>query len=182
MNGGSKRLSISNSVSTVEILTSQGEKSIINRDECNFGYRSSIFLKSNFLIVGINLIFSHGPGKDVIARDMAKIRLDRRLKFPYDKPNCGSVFKSSPNLYNSFGTPGHIIQSLGLCGFRVGQAVVSSKHGNFFENLGSAKACDMISLICKIRKIVFLNTGINMNTEVRFVSQNCEVHSIDQLC
>lgn len=182
MNGGSKRLSISNSLISVDVVTPQGSLKSVSAQDCRFTYRGSIFQDSDDVIVGATLKFEEGPGVDQIKSKMSEIRSERRNKFPSDYPNCGSVFKSSPELYESVGPPGQIIESMGLRGARIGDASVSERHGNFFENLGQATAEDMLTLICSTRRKVKEETGFDLATEVRFVSNDGRIAPVDQFC
>lgn len=182
MNGGSNRQSIGDSVLEVEVVTHEGMKRCLRREDCDFGYRSSIFQRTGDLIVGARLKFDEGPGERQILAEMRRIRDGRREKFPYGLPNCGSVFKSSPELYESIGPPGKVIDSLGLLGFRIGDAAISKRHGNFFENLGRATAKDMLELICGTRNRIAKETGFDVRSEVRFVANNGKVVPADEAC
>lgn len=182
MNGGSKRLSIGNSVISVDVVTPEGSLGSVSAQDCRFSYRASIFQESDDVIVGATLKFDLGPGADQIKSQMFEIRSERRNKFPTDFPNCGSVFKSSPELYESVGPPGKVIESMGLRGSRIGDAAISERHGNFFENLGQATAEDMLTLICSTRRKVKEKTGFDLATEVRFVSNDGRIAPVDQFC
>tara|TARA_B100000925_G_C21607914_1_gene303368 strand:+ start:116 stop:463 length:348 start_codon:yes stop_codon:yes gene_type:complete len=101
---------------------------------------------------------------------MLKILSDRRKKFPLKIPNCGSVFKSNPALYNDLGPPGKIIESIGLMGMTVGSAVVSPAHANFIVNTGGATSSDILTLINDVSTKVKEATGYMLEAEVYYVS------------
>jgi UDP-N-acetylmuramate dehydrogenase len=63
---------------------------------------------------------------------------------------------------------GRVIDELGLKGFRVGGASVSTKHANFFEAGPDATAQDVYDLVGEIRKQVAEKTGIELVPEVQF--------------
>ena len=71
----------------------------------------------------------------------------------------------------TYGALDAVIEKLGLKGTRVGDAMVSPKHGNYFINAGNAKSFEFAQLIAKVQKIVFDATGIILETEVRFVKK-----------
>ena len=56
--------------------------------------------------------------------------------------------------------------------YRVGDAMVSLKHGNYIINAGKAKSKDFTELIAKIQKAVFDATGIVLEPEVRIIEKS----------
>ena len=55
---------------------------------------------------------------------------------------------------------------------RLGDAEVSTKHGNFIINRGSAAAEEVITLMRLVRDRVFEKTGIFLEPEVKIVGEN----------
>jgi len=78
--------------------------------------------------------------------------------------NAGSVFANPPG-----DSAGRLIDSLGLKGLRVGGAVVSEKHANFFQAEASATADDVRALVVEVRRRVFAATGVTLAPELRMV-------------
>ena len=78
--------------------------------------------------------------------------------------NAGSVFANPPG-----DSAGRIIDSLGLKGLRVGGAVVSAKHANFFQAEAGASADDVHALVAEVRRRVLDATGIALVPELRMV-------------
>jgi UDP-N-acetylmuramate dehydrogenase len=78
--------------------------------------------------------------------------------------NAGSVFANPPG-----DSAGRLIDSLGLKGFRVGGAVVSPKHANFFQAEAGATADDVRRLVVEVRRRVFDATGVTLVPELRMV-------------
>ncbi len=64
---------------------------------------------------------------------------------------------------------GRIIDELGLKGFRVRGASVSTRHANFFEADRSAGAQDVYDLVVEVRRRVREATGVDLEPEIRFV-------------
>jgi len=93
-------------------------------------------------------------------------------------PNCGSVFKSDPQLYDTFGPPGEVLEYLGLKGLRVGGAMVDTKHANFIVNMDNARASDVRSLVGLIRHEVRQRIGLAVKCEVQFVASQGVVRDI----
>jgi UDP-N-acetylmuramate dehydrogenase len=75
--------------------------------------------------------------------------------------SMGSMFKNPENYY-----AGYLIDTAGLKGFRVGEAMISEKHANFFINEGEASAEDVRLLIAEAWNTVREKFGIEMELEV----------------
>jgi UDP-N-acetylmuramate dehydrogenase len=177
MNGGSQRKAISDVIIEVKTMDRQGNIRIFHRDECEFAYRHSRFQNEYLVITEIRMELVPAQ-RIVIMGQMLEILRERRRKFPLTLPNCGSVFKSDPRLYDSFGPPGKIIEGLGLKGRSVGDAIVSQRHANFIVNRACAKAQDVLSLIALIRERVARQTGFTLECEVQFVELTGTVRAI----
>lgn len=170
MNGGSQRKGIGSSILDVTSIDSSGEKHLRRADECLFSYRGSIFQTNNEVIVESRLRFDFAENSVAVRRTMLEILADRRRKFPRE-PNCGSVFKSNPDMYAKIGPPGAAIERLGLKGLQCGGAKVSLHHANFIVNAGGATASDVLALVYKISDAVKTATGYSIEAEVRYVDQ-----------
>jgi UDP-N-acetylmuramate dehydrogenase len=78
--------------------------------------------------------------------------------------STGSMFKNPENFY-----AGYLIETAGLKGFQVGDAIISEKHANFFINQGEASAEDIRLLIAEAWNSVREQFGIEMELEVELV-------------
>ena len=67
---------------------------------------------------------------------------------------------------------GRLIDELGLKGTRVGAAMVSDVHANFFVNLGGATARDVLDLIDLVRARAREARGVELETEVEIVGED----------
>lgn len=175
MNGGSQRKGIGDNTILVESVDESGRLRTRPAEECDFRYRHSIFQSNCEIVTGATLSYTNRDPASIRA-EMRAILSDRRQKFPRKQPNCGSVFKSNPEMYTEIGPPGAAIEKLGFKGRRIGKAIVSPKHANFIVNEGGAKAADVLGLIRAIRTGVEAKTGYVMDVEVYFVSPTGEMH------
>lgn len=173
MNGGSQRKAISDVIVSVKVMDYKGNIKIIKRNDCNFGYRKSIFQESRLIILSAIVQLSEIE-KNGNRAELLSILKERRLKFPRKEPNCGSVFKSSKELFDALGAPGYIIESLGLKGYSVGGAKISEKHANFIVNLGNASSCDIIEIVNHINKCCMDKYGFSLEAEALFYKKNGE--------
>jgi UDP-N-acetylmuramate dehydrogenase len=78
--------------------------------------------------------------------------------------NAGSVFANPPG-----DSAGRLVDSVGLKGLRVGGALVSPKHANFFQAEPGATASDVRRLVGEVRRRVFDATGVSLVPELRMV-------------
>lgn len=180
MNGGSQRKGIGRNV--VEVVSVDETGGIVRRtaSECAFEYRDSIFHRNDDVIASVHMRFEYGDLTRIRA-EMRTILAERRRKFPRKEPNCGSVFKSNPDMYAQIGPPGAAIERLGLKGLRYGGALVSPRHANFIVNTGNARASDVLHLITLISDAVFSSTGFRMEAEARFVRGDGKIVPADRV-
>jgi len=170
MNGGSQRKGIGESITYVKTIDKEGNDKLYNAEECEFCYRGSIFQRLDETIVEVGLELIRAKNKNAVRAEMLKILRARNKKFPRKLPNCGSVFVSNPLMYEKFGSPGRIIEECGLKGLICGGAQISPVHSNFIVNNGGATTRDILSLVDKIKVIVFERTGHLMEVEARYVT------------
>lgn len=178
MNGGSQRKGIGSNILEVESVDAVGN--IRNRParDCSFDYRQSVFQTNGEIITAASLRFSPRP-RNEIRSDMRTILADRRYKFPRKEPNCGSVFKSNPAMYQEVGPPGAVIERLGFKGALEGGALVSPQHANFIVNTGNATATDVLTMIDRIGSAVAAATGYRMDAEACFVQADGTLRPAD---
>jgi UDP-N-acetylmuramate dehydrogenase len=80
--------------------------------------------------------------------------------------NCGSVFV---NPVPGEVTAGGLIDQLGMRGFSIGTAHVSTKHANFIQAGDGGRAADVRAVIEYVRAAVAAETGFRLRSEVRLV-------------
>jgi len=170
MNGGSQRKGIGSAVVSVTAVDTNGKLLTFDGRSCEFGYRQSIFQHNDAIIASSILRFDPERNRNNIRRKMLAILKERSSKFPRKQFNCGSVFKSNPEMYAEIGAPGSVIERLGFKGYKIGGAEVSKQHANFFVNTGSSCAEDMICLIREVGDAVLSATGYKMESEVKVVN------------
>jgi UDP-N-acetylmuramate dehydrogenase len=78
--------------------------------------------------------------------------------------NAGSVFRNPPG-----DSAGRLIDAAGLKGLRVGGAVVSQKHANFFQAEPGATADDVRRLVDEVRTQVVRASGVTLEPELRMI-------------
>ena len=177
MNGGSQRQGIGSVVEYVETVDNKGYVKYYTNQESKFFYRSSTFQNKDEIIVKVGLKLSK-HNKNDIRQEMLEILHSRRKKFPRKQPNCGSVFMSHPDMYEDYGPPGKIIESLGFKGMSKGDAQISKLHANFIVNNGSAQSKDILYLINTVKEAIYQKTGHQMTVEAKYVTAYGKILSI----
>lgn len=169
MNGGSQRKNIGELIESVTVLTPENEIRTDHVAECGFGYRQSRYQASGDIILSAVLRFERRRSYAEQRAEMLQILRERNQKFPRKMPSCGSVFKSSPELYEAYGPPGKIIEDLGFKGNIRGKIQVSPAHANFIVNLGGGASSDVLNLVQEIHAAVLQKTGLSMQPEFLYV-------------
>ena len=83
--------------------------------------------------------------------------------------NAGSVFRNPPG-----DSAGRLIEAAGLKGLRVGGAVVSDKHANFFQAESGATARDVLDLVAEVQHRVAKATGVELVPELHTVGDDAD--------
>lgn len=121
--------------------------------------------------VGAQLKFTQRSGAlESGEADIRALLARRKETQPIGEPSCGSVFTNPPDHFAA-----RLIEGAGLKGFRIGGAVVSSKHANFIINEGAATAADIEQLIEHVKATVNERYGIELKPEVRIVGEALRV-------
>ncbi len=165
MNAGSGKLSLANNLLSVQVIDTKTLKiSEIQKQDINFQYRFSPFQDNNLVIIRAKLHFEPKGNIEQLL-ETTKKNLKRKIETqPYDLPSFGSVFKNPTNSY-----AGKLIEELGLKGFKIGGAEISTMHGNFIVNNSSANSKDILDLITVIQQKVLQKKGISLQPEVRMI-------------
>ena len=177
MNGGSQRKNIGELIESVTVYTPEGNLRTDLASECGFGYRKSRYQDSGDIVLSATLNFECKRPYPEQRMEMLKIMCERNRKFPRKLPSCGSVFKSSPELFDAYGPPGKVIEDLGFKGKVRGCIQVSSAHANFIVNLGSGSSHDVLAMVREIHDTVLAKTGISMQPEFCFLDANLGIIS-----
>jgi len=132
--------------------------------DINFEYRFSSFQNNDLAIIGAKLHFEpNGNLEKLFQTTKNNLKLKTETQ-PYHQPSFGSVFKNPKNNYAA-----KLIDDMGLKGFKIGGAEISTMHSNFIINTSSASSKDIFELIKVIQQKVLQNKGIFLQPEVRMI-------------
>ena len=161
MNAGAFGKEISKHLKSVQIMTLSGRKKQYSKDKIKFNYRDSSF-PNDELILSSNFELKTGQ-TDEIQTFRKEVSQKRKSSQPLRFRSAGSVFKNPSQKEPA----GYLIDRAGLKGTQYGSAEISSKHANFFLNLGHSSAEDMIYLIHLARKTVLEKFGVTLELEIK---------------
>ena len=163
MNAGAYGSEMKDIVSRVRVLDEEGQVRELSCEEMEFGYRTSIAQKKQYVILSARLVLKEGD-REKIAALMEEYRMRRQSKQPLDLPSAGSTFKRPEGHF-----AGALIEQAGLRGLRSGGAQVSEKHCGFIVNTGGATARDVRELIQMVQQAVYDNSGVRLEPEVKML-------------
>ncbi len=168
-----------------EVVCFTGSEIItLQKDECEFDYRDSIFKRNGYII--LEIVFKLDVGEAKKLRKEADETLAKRLiKYPKGIKCPGSFFKNLladklskeilskiPKEAIVYGKlpAGTLLELVGAKGDQLGQIEIASYHGNLFINKGSGNAADFYLLAKKYANKVKEKFGITLSPEVQLIN------------
>ena len=96
---------------------------------------------------------------------LARVKAIQALKAHQPQISSGCIFKN----INGQSVGKIVDKQLRLKGVRIGEAQISHKHANFIENLGDAKANDIMKLIKLIKKSAKDKLNLDLKLEIQTI-------------
>jgi UDP-N-acetylenolpyruvoylglucosamine reductase len=163
MNAGALGGALFDVVESVRLMSLDGIAHERTAQNMTVAYRSCLTLKDH---VATSAILRGKPGsREEIEQRMNEFSHKRWQSQPA-APSAGCMFKNPGPI-----PAGKLIDEMGLKGTRIGGAVVSTEHGNFIVNDGTATARDVLELVEIIRQRVRAERGIELETEVEIIGE-----------
>jgi UDP-N-acetylmuramate dehydrogenase len=160
MNAGAYGTQIGPHVREVELYrAATGKIETLRGDDIRFDYRHTSFAPDDVML-RVKLELPAKPFKEILA-GIKVCNEKRRASQPLNQKSAGCIFKNPAG-----GSAGRMIDELGLKGHRVGDAMVSDRHANFFVNAANASCMDMLKLIDDVRERVRSAYGVELENEV----------------
>ncbi len=161
MNAGAYGGEIKDICAGVLVMDMDGAVKAYAPQEMAFAYRHSLLEDMGGIVLSADFVLTtKAPGE--IRETMRQLQQRRGASQPLDLPSAGSAFKRPVGGYAA-----QLIDQAGLKGYRVGDAAISTKHAGFAVNLGKATARDVKNLLSQVSDIVYENSGIRLEPEVR---------------
>ena len=148
-----------------EVLTEAGRE-WWPAQKMGYGYRTSILKRGELKGIVLAAEFRlKNASPETIKTTIDQLTARRKATQP-PGASMGSMFKNPPGDF-----AGRLIEAAGLKGKRIGNAEISTIHGNFFVNHGETRAADVKALIELAQKTVFEKFAINLELEVELVGE-----------
>ncbi len=164
MNSGCYGEDISKIFSSLRAINFEGEMEFFNKDQIKFFYRGSN-LKENLIILSTVFKGKVSDKKKILEKQTSLINKKKESQ-PSKVKTCGSTFKNPANK-----KAWELIKLSECSDLKMGGAIISQKHNNFFLNNGNASYSDIESLIYQVKEKVFKKTGIDLELEIKIIGK-----------
>jgi len=150
---------------SVQAINKKGQIITIQSKDIKFEYRNSnlpddlIYLSASFR--------GKVSDKNVIKSLVKEYIHQKKVSQPLRIKTSGSTFKNP--IQQTKTKVWELIKKSVPLDTRFGDAIISNKHCNFFENKGNAKFLDMKKLIIFVSEKVFEKTGIKIEPEIKII-------------
>lgn len=160
MNAGAYNFETKNIVIGVTVL-SGGKVEYLTNDQCEFGYRKSVF-NGDYIILSVDLK-KELSNPEQLKLEMLKT-ISNRSSLP-KAPSLGSVFKRNENVIVS-----KMLDEMGLKGLSEGDAMISYEHAGVIINNGNATSDDVKKLINLIKQRALSEKNQKLLEEIRYLN------------
>ena len=166
MNSGCYGNDISKILVSLNVIdTNSCSEKEIKREEIEFYYRGNN-LPKDLIITSVKLRGIISSKENIKKKQIELIERKKKAQ-PNQVKTCGSTFKNLNNKTKAW----QLIKASGCDKFKVGDAVISDKHCNFFVNNGKAKSSDIEQLIENVRQTVSEKAGVNLELEIKIIGE-----------
>lgn len=168
-----------------EVICFNGSRIVsLQKDECDFSYRDSIFKRTSLTILEVVFKLDLGKSKD-LRMEADEILQKRQVKYPKGIKCPGSFFKNIlaetlpketlrkiPKEKIVYGKvpAGTLLEMVGAKGDSLGDIKIMDYHANLFVNSGKGRALDFYTLAQKYYKKVKDKFGIKLEPEVQLIN------------
>ncbi len=164
-NAGSGDTWLSHRTLQVSLLTDDLREVEMEEGDVGFGYRTSGIGKG---VVVMQVLLAGSRSSVEQARQGVEAHLSRRRTTqPAGEATAGCVFKNPPG-----DVAGRMIDEIGMKGYSIGGARVSTVHANWILNTGKATAGEILSLIAEIKERVHEHYGTDLELEIRVLGRD----------
>jgi UDP-N-acetylmuramate dehydrogenase len=164
-NAGAFGGDVAQSLIRAEILSAFG-RDWWSAEKLEYGYRTSVLKRTQSKSIVLAAEFKLQNGNPITIQATADGFVERRKATQPPGASMGSMFKNPPGDF-----AGRLIEAAGLKGTRIGNAEISTIHGNFFVNSGETKSADIKALIELTQKTVFEKFGVALELEVELLGE-----------
>ena len=146
----------------VEILH-RGRRKWLKNSKCHFGKRNSVFKNGDYVVLAARFKLARST-PDVVKSNIEQMRHRKAASQPLNYRSAGCVF------YHDTVSISRLIDQAGLKGYRVGGAMVSTKHAGFVLNVDKATAKDIYLVTQHVAETIWQRYGIRAKLEIRLIN------------
>jgi len=165
MNAGAYGGEMKDIVTSVSVLTLEGEVLEVKAEDMQFSYRHSLVPEKGYIVLSATIQLKQEEESKIRAY-MNDLKNRRVEKQPLEYPSAGSTFKRPEGYF-----AGKLIEDAGLRGYMVGGAQVSEKHCGFVINKDNATAKDVLQLIHDVQDRVYEQFQVKLEPEVKMLGE-----------
>lgn len=166
-NAGAYEAETGDFVRTVRAINTDGKLVTFDVKQCDFEYRGSFFKQHpEYLIWEVDFALGQKTNPDKAQKQAKDLLMARWKKYPAGRSG-GCVFKN-PDPDQGI-LAGQILDKLGAKKDQIGDIMVSQEHANFMSNLGQGTQSELIELIKKWQKKVWLEKQIILEPEIQII-------------
>ena len=148
-----------------EILT-ESSRERWSAEEMSYSYRSSVLKRGETKAIVLSAELSlKNATKEEVSVKIGQFS-DRRKSTQPPGASMGSMFKNPTGDF-----AGRLIEAAGLKGTRIGNAEISTVHGNFFVNHGKTQASDIRALIELVQSTVKEKFDVALELEIELIGE-----------
>jgi UDP-N-acetylmuramate dehydrogenase len=164
-NAGAFGSDMSQSLIWADVLM-KDDREKLSVEQMQYDYRTSVLKRGDTkaIVLSAMLRLKNSSSEEVSAK-ISEFS-ERRKSTQPPGASMGSMFKNPAGDH-----AGRLIEAAGLKGTRIGNAEISTKHGNFFVNHGDTKAEDVRALIRLTQETVSKKFGVDLELEVELVGE-----------
>lgn len=183
-NAGAYGQTISDYIREAKCLDKNGEILTLDKEECEFRYRDSVFKRNGYAILEIWFKLDIGKTQD-LRKEADEILEKRLIKYPKGIKCPGSFFKNLvadklpkdilakiPKEKITYGkiSAGYLLESVGAQGQSLDGIEIANYHANLFINKGGGTAKAFYELAKKYAQKVKDKFGITLEPEVQLIN------------
>jgi UDP-N-acetylmuramate dehydrogenase len=163
-NAGAHGADVAGNLIMAEILHRYQGKQLWTSGQMGYAYRSSALKRDAKNAVILSARFGYQVSTIAASRTLMEKFTNQRKRSQPPGASMGSMFKNPPGDF-----AGRLIDQAGLKAARIGKAVISPLHANFFINEGGSQAQDIFSLIRLAQQTVAEKFGVKLELEIELI-------------
>jgi len=168
MNAGANNQCISDYLEKIRVFELSTKKIFeIKRDELEFGYRTSLLQKKDYIVLDAEFNLEKSDKVSVLKRIQNNLDFRAQHQPNLSKPNAGSVFKNPENT-----SAGKLLDDVGAKEFSYNSARVWVNHANFIVNYDKkATSTDILELMLKMYNAVLEKYNVKLYPEIKYFGE-----------